>query len=159
MIVNRKILFHANRLRLSGCISEFENKIMAEFFGNRGWNCFFADWIDINSETLQCSYAIHAQTGNILRNIYLYEIADVIVARKIGSVESRIEQFKNYLQELIDNFQGIVINDPKAMIYGMRKDYIFLLQEQKFPVISLVILKSRFLTKVYFLKLIEIQVI
>lgn len=53
-----------------------------------------------------------------------------MIIRVIGSIEGNFFNIKKYLEYLQNNYKGLVINDPKAMIKGMTKNYLTEIDEE-----------------------------
>lgn len=136
----RRVLFHFNRLRtqLGGQgLSNLPGELVQTmtFFHARGWECYFADWKDVDPDTMECSPVIRVSPRRLLYDTNIHAVADVVIARGIGSVELYRNPLRRYLERLHDTFSGVVLNDPQAMIYGMTKTYLFDLEKAGFPVI------------------------
>ena len=62
-----------------------------------------------------------------LRNMNINDINDEIsfmILRNIGSVELNFKEIKKFLEYLIENYKGKVLNNPQAMLKGMTKHYL-----------------------------------
>jgi glutathione synthase/RimK-type ligase-like ATP-grasp enzyme len=140
MLSQKRILLHVNKLSQhfdSKFVNLYEEESnVFEYFVNRGWKCYFADWHNINFETLECSMVINADTMQCFHCYNLNHLADIIIARSLGSVEAQYDKLARYFMSLDQNFKGAVINHPQAMMYGMNKLYFFDLTAKGIPIIE-----------------------
>ncbi|MFK0229919.1 RimK family alpha-L-glutamate ligase [Streptomyces sp. NPDC090303] len=100
---------------------------LTRVFQERGWRCLWAPFSEVDPARLlhRGVYDVAAGTRRELTASGLNTEVDVIVARLLGSVESRITTVRAYFETLRERFTGTVVNDPASVLYGLRKDYLF----------------------------------
>ena len=134
------LLLHVNGLSQTDAdpfaTAHIEERVLSRTFVDRGWECHLVDWHDVDADSLVCSKVVHVQSGQTIRNVRMNDIATLVIARSLGSVEAQYDQLSNYFECLESNFLGAVINHPRAIRYGMNKLYLQKLADEKFPVIE-----------------------
>lgn len=103
-----------------------EIRFMIENFVNNNWEVYLSciDCLDYNNNIWIELYNVN---NNKHINLNITEVnneIDVMIIRVIGSIEGNFNNVQKYLNYLIDNYKGIVLNNPKAMLKGMTKHYL-----------------------------------
>lgn len=101
-----------------------EVKFMIEEFLSNEWNVYLFSLDNFKNNMWTNVYDINNDKKIDLSIKDLNEKINVIIIRVIGSVEGNFNNVKNYLSYLKENFQGLVLNNPKAMLKGMTKNYL-----------------------------------
>lgn len=129
-----------------------ELEVMTKVFSKKGWECFWTclDWLKEEGGTLRFYDPIH-RSERLVTISDMNENFEVIIFRIIGTVEKNRDWILRALDILEENFKGLIFNHPKAMKYGITKDYLLKLQDAGFPVIPTV----RFDPTVSFVDLIQ----
>lgn len=103
-----------------------EVRAMIEEFMENQWDVYLATISDFDIEKgiYKNFYFINKDEN---RNMSIEEVNDkisVMIIRNIGSVELNFRQIQEYLNYLIQNYKGKILNNPKAMLKGMTKHYL-----------------------------------
>lgn len=103
----------------------------------RGWRCYWyvLDPRDIASLHLRGVHDVATGRRVGLSLAGPQRPVDALVARVLGTVEGRRKDLARYLAALRDRFSGVMVNDPPAMLAGLRKDYLQILAATGAPVI------------------------
>ncbi|MCF0124217.1 MAG: hypothetical protein HUJ68_00370 [Clostridia bacterium] len=72
---------------------------------------------------------------------------DFMIIRNLGSVEGNFKMIANYLDFLIDNYNGITLNNAVAMRKGMTKDYLVEISKEKLNEIGMQIIPTKIYNK------------
>ena len=114
-----------------------EMEVMTKVFIAKGWQCFWTcrNWIDLTNNIIQCFNPETKNTDRFLIDT-LSNCFEVIIFRSIGSVEGNRDNIVKVIETLQNHFQGLIINHPETIKYGIRKDYVLELQSNGFPIIE-----------------------
>ncbi len=138
--MGRRLLVHLNgvsaHLRSPFDGAHVEEIEIVRSFARSGWQCYLADWRDVDPASLVCSVLVNAQTLAPTHAASLNEVVDLIIARSLGSVEAQYDRLVHYFGCLEASFSGAVINDPRAVVYGMDKRYLLDLAAKGQPVVD-----------------------
>ena len=95
-------------------------------FKNNNWIIYLTsiDNFDLKDGIYKRIYDVNNDYNHTMSIIEVNKIIDAMIIRVIGSVEGNFNNIRNYLSYLEENYQGLVINNPKAMIKGMTKHYL-----------------------------------
>lgn len=99
---------------------------MIEEFKNNDWNVYLValEDIDIKKEIF---YNVYSISEDNMKDFTIEDINNnisAIIIRNVGSVELNFVMIQEYLNYLIKNYKGKVINNAKAMLRGMTKHYL-----------------------------------
>ena len=114
-------------------------EMINEFISNN-WNVYLSS-IETFSEKENKYTRIYDVVNNNNVTLTISEAnkkIDVIIIRVIGSIEGNFYNIKKHLEYLMKNYTGLVINDPKAMIKGMTKNYLVEIDESEIKEIKLI---------------------
>lgn len=117
-------------------VESIELDVMTKVFSKKGWECYWTclEWLNLDNGTIQF-FEPFKQTTQTIKLNQLSDNFAAIIFRIIASVEGQRDFISKAIDSLQSNFSGLLINHPETMKYGIRKDYILELQENKFPVI------------------------
>ena len=101
-----------------------EIKFMIEEFLTNDWNVYLFSLDNFKNNVWTNVYDINNDKKINFSIEELNENIDVIIVRVIGSVEGNFNNIKNYLSYLSENYSGLVLNNAKAMLRGMTKNYL-----------------------------------
>jgi glutathione synthase/RimK-type ligase-like ATP-grasp enzyme len=135
------VLINVNRLqkRLAEDLSAWHPEVLAirSAFTQAGWKVVLGDWHELDLSTAEWSNLYYDDRGRRSSEpISLTAVADLIVARSLGSVEANINLIGKYFQVLSNFFGSSVINHPAAMMYGRDKQYLKWLGSIGVPTVS-----------------------
>ena len=117
-----------------------EVKEMINEFINNNWNVYLSS-IDNFDEKENKYIRIYDIKNNNDITLTIDEVNDKVQAmiiRVIGSIEGNFYNIKRHLIYLENNYHGLVINNPKAMIKGMTKHYLTEIDEKELDGIRLI---------------------
>ena len=136
----KNILIHVKNIELIHMYEDFLNngyddskiyskevKNMIDIFNaSDDWNVYLTS-IDNLDYDKNKYYDIYDTKDKKYIDFTLEEInkkIDAMVIRVIGSIEGNFFNIKKYLEYIRDNYKGLVINNPSAMLKGMTKHYL-----------------------------------
>lgn len=136
----KNILIHVKNIELIHMYEDFLNngyddskiyskevKNMIDIFNaSDDWNVYLTS-IDNLDYDKNIYYDIYDTKDKKYIDFTLEEInkkIDAMVIRVIGSIEGNFFNIKKYLEYIRDNYKGLVINNPSAMLKGMTKHYL-----------------------------------
>lgn len=119
-----------------------EIKAMIKEFMDNNWTCFLATMenFDFNSGVHNKVYCLNEHTLYNMSIDDLNNKISIMIIRNIGPLEKNFNTIKNYLKFIINNFHGVALNNPKAMLNGMSKNYLVQLEPselEKFDVFTI----------------------
>ena len=122
-----------------------EIKFMISEFKHNGWNVFLTslDNFDFEKMTWNNVYSVNDNAYITIDSSKVNETIDVIIVRVLGSVEGNFNSIKKYLEFLVNDFKGLVLNNPKAMLKGMTKHYLCEIDPIKLSDIGIKTIKSQ----------------
>ena len=102
-------------------------------FAYNGYKVFLTsiDNFDIKNNRYKRVYDVYDRLNLELDMDIVNRLIDIMIVRSIGSVEGNFSNVKAYLEYLNTHYHGLVINNPKAMLKGMTKEYLTELEEDK----------------------------
>lgn len=117
-----------------------EVKEMINEFINNNWNVYLSsiDNFDEKDNQYKRIYDIKNNNDIVLSIDDANDKVQVMIIRVIGSIEGNFYNIKKHLSYLENNYHGLIINDPKAMIKGMTKHYLKELDEKELKEIKLI---------------------
>ena len=91
-----------------------------------GYTTFIANFENVNKNTLEHGDVYDTTSDNHFDFSFkdINEKLLVIIPRMLGSIEKQLDIVADFFTHLNKNFTGIVINNPKTVIYGLRKNYL-----------------------------------
>lgn len=101
-----------------------EVRFMIEEFINNDYEVYLFSLDNFIDNIWTNVYSVHQNTQSDFNLNELNEKIKTIIVRVIGSVEGNFDNIKNYLTHLLENYHGLVLNNPKAMLRGMTKKYL-----------------------------------
>ena len=109
-----------------------EIKAMLTEFLNNGWNCFLTtrENFDMENEIFHKVYCIKEDKLYDMSIKEVNEKIPVMIIRNIGPLELNFNKIKRYLDYICENYKGKVLNNPKAMLKGMAKNYLVEISEE-----------------------------
>lgn len=122
-----------------------EIKFMISEFKTNGWNVLLASLDNFNFETNTWD-KVYSFADDEYKKVdidYANENIDVIIVRVLGSVEGNFKNIKMYLEFLLNNYKGLALNNPKAMIKGMTKHYLCEIDPVKLGELGIKTINSR----------------
>lgn len=104
----------------------YESYFVIKEFMKNNWECYITgmDSIDIKKLNFKSIYDVKKGTVSQFNIEKLNKKIDIMFVKVVGDVFRRVEYISEYLTNLNDNFNGIIINNPKAMLKGMDKRYL-----------------------------------
>ena len=129
-VKNKEIIENYKNFLLNGYDENIkyskEIRYMIENFVNNNWDVYLSciDCLDYYNNIWNEIYHVN---NNEYLNLNIEEVnkeIDVMIIRVIGSIEGNFYNIKKYLNYLIDNYKGLILNNPKAMVKGMTKHYL-----------------------------------
>lgn len=117
-----------------------EVKEMINEFTNNHWNVYLSSIDNFDEENNKYTRVYDIKNNNDIK-LSINEANDKVQAmiiRVIGSIEGNFYNIKKHLIYLENNYHGLVINNPKAMIKGMTKHYLSELDENELKEIKLI---------------------
>ena len=109
-----------------------EVRRMIEEFQGHDWRVYLGTFknFDYENNTMNEVYSVDDEE---VKNMNIGDINKEIsfmIIRNLGSVELNFKEIKKFLEYLIENYKGKVLNNPKAMIKGMTKHYLVQLEPE-----------------------------
>lgn len=103
-----------------------EVRSMIEEFSNNEWIVYLGtlDNFDTKNDVFNKIYCVQKDGVLDMKIDQINEDISIMIIRNVGSVEQKFEEVQTCLKYLIDKYEGIVINNPKAMLKGMTKHYL-----------------------------------
>lgn len=100
-------------------------------------DCYFTclSFIDFDNKTIKL-VSIPNKEETTVKIEELHDKAPATLLKQVGSIEAQKDVIRQTLDLFEENYKGTFVNNPKFMRYGMRKDYLLVLQENNFPVIG-----------------------
>lgn len=122
-----------------------EIKAMLTEFLENGWNCFLTtiENFDINKEIFNKVYCIKEDK---LYNMSIEEVNNnipVMIIRNVGPLELNFDRIQEYLKYIINNYKGKVLNNPKAMLKGMAKNYLVEISSDELRKINIITIPTK----------------
>ena len=114
-----------------------EVKQMIEEFRNNEWGVYLTTIENFNNGNWKDIYSINEKKKIEMNIDEINEIMDFMIIRNIGSVEGNFKMIANYLDYLIDNYEGVALNNPIAMKRGMKKNYLVEIDSNKLEKIGM----------------------
>ncbi len=130
------VMSQEEQARVEGACS-LELHYLTRRFLDMGWSCSWCILSDVDLDTLTHHRVFDTSTASY-SDISLDELNtgfDAALVRVIGSVEGKIEMVKTYFTAMRDRFRGVTLNNPDAVLYGLRKDYLLELERGGFHTI------------------------
>lgn len=100
-------------------------KMIEEFYTNE-WNVYLGtvENFDTESEVFQKIYCINEDKIFDMNIEEINKQISVMIIRNLGSVELNFDNIKRCLEYLSENYKGKVLNNSRAMLKGMTKNYL-----------------------------------
>ncbi|MBQ3145174.1 MAG: hypothetical protein IJB90_01090 [Clostridia bacterium] len=100
-------------------------KMIEEFYTNE-WNVYLGtiENFDTENEIFEKLYYINKDEILDMNIKEINKKISIMIIRNLGSVELNFESIKKCLKYLTENYEGKVINNSKAMLKGMTKNYL-----------------------------------
>ena len=122
-----------------------EIKTMIKEFMDNNWTCFLAsiENFDLNTGIHHKVYCLNNHKSYDMTIDDLNNKIPIMIIRNIGPLEKNFNTIKNYLQFIINNYQGIALNNPQAMIKGMAKNYLVEINPKELEQFSILTIPTR----------------
>ncbi len=122
-----------------------EIKAMVSEFLNNGWKVYLGTLINFNieNEIYNNLYCVNEDKYYDLTIDEVNKKISTMIVRNVGPLEPMFEKLANYLNYLIINYKGKVINNPKAMLKGMSKYYLGEIEEEKLKDINIIAIPTK----------------
>ena len=127
---NKKIINNYREYEKNGYPKEKiyskEIRYMIREFKKNNWNIYLATLKNFNYDSEKWSniYSISDDEFLDVTIDKANEIFDIFLIRVIGSIEGNFNNIKKYLTYISKKFNGLILNNPKAMLKGMTKHYL-----------------------------------
>lgn len=106
----------------SGADGMKEVLYLLKSFAEHKWLCYLTtlDWVDTVNFGIQVK---NMENSSIIRldETALNEQIDLIMVRRLGSVEQQRDKVKSMMEHLDKTYTGVVINPPKTVLYALNK--------------------------------------
>lgn len=126
-----------------------EVRVMIEEFTNNKWDVYLATISNLNSKN-----GIYQQIYNVKEEKFvtmtieeLNSKISAIIIRNIGSVELNFNMIQEFLEYLTENYKGLVLNNPKAMLRGMTKKYLVEIDPEELKEYSMSVIPTKIFPK------------
>ena len=95
-------------------------------FRDNGFNVYLSNFEDVDETNLyhRDVYNINQQTFCNLTIDRLNKDIIVVIPRMLGSIEKQRDRICCFFTNLKNKFNGLVINHPDTVIYGLKKNYL-----------------------------------
>lgn len=103
--------------------SEEVRYLIEEFFENN-WVVYLTTIHNFENNIWNDVYCVNEDKKINMDINEINDNIDFMIVRNLGSVEGNFKIISEYLDFLIANYKGIVLNNPIAMRKGMTKDYL-----------------------------------
>ena len=103
--------------------SEEVRYLIEEFFENN-WVVYLTTIHNFENNIWNDVYCVNEDKKTNMDINKINDNIDFMIIRNLGSVEGNFKIISEYLDFLIANYKGVVLNNPIAMRKGMTKDYL-----------------------------------
>lgn len=103
-----------------------EIQVMITEFMNSNWTCYLATIENFKPDSgiIHKVFCINDLSSQDMDIETLNSNISVMIIRNIGPIEKNYDMIQNYLQFIVHNYKGLALNNPKAMLKGMSKNYL-----------------------------------
>lgn len=137
---NKNVLIHLkNEKMLKDYIYKIENNIkkhnevyyLIKKFNSENWGVYLTTIKNFKKGKWKNVYSVNNQTMNTMDINEINEKIDAMIIRNIGSVEGNFKMINKYLDFLISEYKGKIVNNPILMKLGMKKNYLTTINKEK----------------------------
>lgn len=122
-----------------------EIKAMIKEFMDNNWTCFLAtiENFDLTTGIHHKVYCMNEHKSYDMSIDDLNNKIPIMIIRNIGPLEKNFNTIKNYLHFIINNYHGIALNNPEAMLNGMAKNYLVQINSKELSQFDILTIPTR----------------